>query len=317
MKISIITVCKNSENLIEQTIKSVASQTYSDIEYIIIDGDSQDRTKEIIARNSDLIANWISEPDDGIYAAMNKGIKLASGDFIYFLNSDDYLIDNRVIEDIVSTIRKNPNCDLIYGNLDARDLDHKYAYSIIHPVPEELMERMIWGWIYHQAVFAHRSLFDRFGYFDEAYRISADHSWLYKVLESDAKLVYYPRKIASYWLGGISAIPGKQAAALTEIFAVQNQVDTYQKMDWIDKRIMKFQSVIIDLNTEVSHYRELARQLKSGDSKEQTIFQLQQEVQQLRDLLSSTQSSKFWKIRMQWFRLKGLLKKIILLKQSQ
>lgn len=311
MKISIITVCKNSEDLIEQAIKSVINQTYLDVEYLIIDGDSQDRTKEVIARYSDSISYWISEPDDGIYAAMNKGIKLASGDFIYFLNSDDYLIDNRVIEDIVNAVKKNSSCDLIYGDLDARDLNHNYIYSIVHPAPEKLMERMIWGWIYHQAVFARRSLFDQFGYFDESYRISADHNWLYKVLESDAELVYYPRKIASYWLGGISAIPGKQAAALTEIFTVQNQVKTYQKPDWIDKRILKFQSVIIELNTEVSHYRELARQLKSGDSKDRTIFQLQQEVQQLRDLLSSTQSSKFWKLRMQWFKLKGFLKKII------
>lgn len=311
MKISIITVCKNSEDLIEQAIKSVISQTYLDIEYIIIDGNSQDRTKEIISRYNNSIARWISEPDDGIYAAMNKGIKLASGDFIYFLNSDDYLIDNRVIEDVVNTVKKNSSCDLIYGNLDARDLSHNYVYSIVHPAPEELMERMIWGWIYHQAVFARRSLFDRFGYFNEKYHISADHNWLYKVLESDAKLVYYPRKIASYWLGGISAIPGKQAAALTEIFDVQNQVKTYQESGWIDKRILKFQSVIIDLNTEVSHYRELARKLKSGDSEEKIIFQLQQEVQQLRDLLSSTQSSKFWKLRMQWFKLKCFLKNMI------
>lgn len=314
MKISIITVCKNSENLINQAIESVVNQTYLDIEYIIVDGDSQDRTKEIISHYSDSISHFISEPDDGIYAAMNKGIKLASGDFVYFLNSDDYLIDNRVIEDIVNAVKKNINCDLIYGDLDARDLNHNYVYSIIHPAPEELMERMIWGWIYHQAVFARRHLFDQFGYFSENYRISADHHWLYKVLESDAKLVYYPRKIASYWLGGISAIPSKQAAALTEIFAVQNQVKTYKSPDWIDKRILKFQSVIIELNTEVSHYRELARQLKSGDSKEQTIFQLQQEIQQLRDLLTSTQSSKFWKLRMQWFKLKGFLKKTIFYK---
>ena len=92
MKLSIITVCFNSQNTLQRTINSLASQTYPDIEYIIIDGDSRDNTVCLIKENQSLINRWVSEPDEGIYDAMNKGIALATGDVIGFLNSDDVFL---------------------------------------------------------------------------------------------------------------------------------------------------------------------------------------------------------------------------------
>lgn len=101
MKVSIITVCYNSQATIENTIKSVISQTHSDIEYIIVDGKSGDNTLEIVNKYQDKIAKVISEPDQGIYDAMNKGIKVATGDIVGILNSDDYYVDSEVVSHIV------------------------------------------------------------------------------------------------------------------------------------------------------------------------------------------------------------------------
>jgi glycosyltransferase involved in cell wall biosynthesis len=309
MKISVITVCKNSEKLIEQAIKSVVDQTYADVEYIIIDGASQDRTQEIINTYKHRVSHFVSEPDNGIYAAMNKGINLASGDFIYFLNSDDYLIDNNVIQDIANFLVRHPDCDLVYGDLDARDLNQNYVYSIIPPQPDDLMERMIWGWIYHQATFSRRSLFEKFGNFDEKLRISADHDWLYKILESNVQLLYYPRKIASYWLGGISAIPDKQAAAIKEIFLVQNRVATYQQAEWLKKRLLKFQSVIIEFAVESAQNSQLVKKINNGNDPNQSYHILYEELIAAKNTIRSMETSKFWKLRSQWFKVKDILRK--------
>ena len=100
MKISIITVSYNAAKTIEQTISSVVNQTYQDIEYIIIDGGSTDGTMDIIRKYEDRIAYWISEPDKGIYDAMNKGIDVATGDYVYFLGADDRLVDANIIDKI-------------------------------------------------------------------------------------------------------------------------------------------------------------------------------------------------------------------------
>jgi glycosyltransferase involved in cell wall biosynthesis len=309
MKISVITVCKNSEKLIEQAIKSVVDQTYSDIEYIIIDGNSHDRTQEIINTYRHRISRFVSESDDGIYAAMNKGINLASGDFIYFLNSDDYLFDNHVIQDIANFLICHPDCDLVYGDIDARDLNHNYVYSIIPPQPGELMEKMIWGWIYHQATFSRRSLFDKFGKFDESLRISADHDWLYKILESNVKLLYYPRKIASYWLGGISAIPDKQATAIKEIFLVQNRVETYQQTEWLKKRLFKFQSVIIEFAMESAQNQQSVKKINNENDPDRAYQLLYEELIAAKNTIRSMETSKFWKLRGKWFKVKDVLRR--------
>ena len=117
ISITIITVCLNAENIIDETIQSVINQSYKFIEYIIIDGNSTDRTVSLI---QDKMAQYpilfISEPDNGIYDAMNKGIKLAKGDFIQFLNAGDVLADEYVIENVVSELELNRHC-IYYGNI--------------------------------------------------------------------------------------------------------------------------------------------------------------------------------------------------------
>ena len=116
MKISLITVCYNSGATLETTIKSVIEQTYKNIEYIVIDGNSTDKTKDIIQSNIDLIDIYISEDDDGVYDAMNKGIKLATGDVIGFLNSDDFFKSSLVLSKI-NEIFEVKKADISYGNM--------------------------------------------------------------------------------------------------------------------------------------------------------------------------------------------------------
>ena len=115
MKVSIITVCYNSQETIQDTIKSVIDQTYQDIEYIIIDGGSWDRTLDIISKYKDQITKVVTGPDDGIYDAMNKGISLATGDVLSILNSDDFYINNFTIEKVVRTMSEN-NVDSSYSD---------------------------------------------------------------------------------------------------------------------------------------------------------------------------------------------------------
>ncbi|NNE56263.1 MAG: glycosyltransferase, partial [Flavobacteriales bacterium] len=117
-KVSIITVAWNSAETIQDTIESVIGQTYSNIEYIIVDGGSSDETVNIIKHFEEKISRWTSEPDDGIYDAMNKGIEMATGDYIGILNSDDFYADNTVVEDVMNLMTKSGNealyADLVY-----------------------------------------------------------------------------------------------------------------------------------------------------------------------------------------------------------
>ena len=114
MKVSIITVCFNSERTIEDTLKSVASQTYSHIEYIVVDGLSSDSTNEIVKKYSDSVSTHVSEKDNGLYDAMNKGIQLATGDIVGILNSDDVFYDETIIQKVVDGIQ---NIECVYADI--------------------------------------------------------------------------------------------------------------------------------------------------------------------------------------------------------
>jgi len=117
MKVSIVTICKNAEDSIEGTIKSVISQTYKNIEYLIIDGKSTDMTVNIINQYQERLAYFISEEDNGVYEAMNKGILKSTGDIIFFLNSGDYFHENTIIEKVVKEFDSDPDLMFFYGDV--------------------------------------------------------------------------------------------------------------------------------------------------------------------------------------------------------
>lgn len=153
MRITVVTVCYNAENLIEETIKSVVGQTHSDLEYIIIDGNSSDRTMEIVGRYSDKISRIISEPDNGIYDAMNKGIELATGQYINFMNAGDTFTDKDVVKNIVSNL--DPSTDIIYGDSTMVDYKGRHLFSPADTNTSLLSKKPIYR---HNASFTRTSL---------------------------------------------------------------------------------------------------------------------------------------------------------------
>lgn len=168
-KISVITVCLNVVNVIDVTINSVFSQTYKNIEYIIIDGGSTDRTVEILDNyQRQNVLKYMSEPDSGIYDAMNKGIKLGTGEWIFFLGSDDIFFDNEVLERIFS--KGYDKEEIIYGNV-------KYLHSgIIYDGPFD-HEKISVKNICQQSIFFRKNVFKKMGLFDTRYKIYADHEF--------------------------------------------------------------------------------------------------------------------------------------------
>lgn len=199
MKITIITVCYNSAATIEKTILSVAQQSYTNIEYIIVDGNSKDTTLAIVKKHSNKITKWISEPDKGLYDAMNKGIALATGDFIGILNSDDTFYSDTVIAEVVAFHAKN-NIDASIGNIVQHKANGKIVrlYSSKSWTPEKLKIGFMPP---HPSIFFRKELFEKYGVYDLGFRIGADYeliarfflknkiSWKYSGITTTAMLV--------------------------------------------------------------------------------------------------------------------------------
>jgi glycosyltransferase involved in cell wall biosynthesis len=197
-KISVITISYNEEKVIEKTIQSVINQTYSEYEYILIDGGSNDKTIEIAENYSSKITHFISEPDKGIYDAMNKGINYASGDYIIFMNSGDIFNNIYTLSDIFSN---DINSDVIYGNTSYL-INEKQVL-----VKASKLNRMWFRLPFcHQSVFVKSEIMKKF-YFDTKYEIIADFNFFYK-LYIERFSFYYVDKIFSICnIEGISNNP--------------------------------------------------------------------------------------------------------------
>jgi glycosyltransferase involved in cell wall biosynthesis len=289
MKVSVITVCKNSEKTIAAAIQSLVTQTYPQIEYIVIDGDSTDGTKEIIEQYRDRITHFISEPDPGIYAAMNKGIQLATGELLYFLNSDDYLFDSHVIQDIVQFSIDYPQYDFIYGDHEAR---FNFGKSSIHKPapPDQILKEMIClgECLIQPASFFKAPLFQRLGLFSETYRIAADYEWFARLLQDKTlRLGYFSRTIVSYAHGGASS---HIRPLFEEVFAIQNQVPLYQEPEWINQRLVELQKSFIDKydRLEKTHHLSQKREQRiiylesQEDALQAQVGELRSELEQLK-----------------------------------
>ena len=205
MKVSVITICHNSEKFIAHTIQSVLSQTHSDIEYIIVDGNSDDSTPEIIRSYLPAISKWVSEPDEGLYDAMNKGIGMASGDVIGFLHSDDFFIDEKVIEKL-SDVFEHENPDSVYGDIQYVD-EHDFRKVLTN---RKYGKCRLWkfklGWSPpHSAFYVKREVFEKLGKFDTSFSIAADYDWILRILVKYKKrAVYIPEVLVRMRVGGVS-----------------------------------------------------------------------------------------------------------------
>ena len=178
MKVSIITVCYNSESHIASAIESVFFQSYSDIEYIIVDGNSSDRTVSIINFYNRKVDKFISEPDKGIYDAMNKGVSLATGDVIGILNSDDFYLNNDVISQVVQAFEKKSNVDMVLGNVDFVSSENIALSTRLYSSFDFSPWKMRFGFMpAHPAAFIKRSAYEKIGTYKLGYKIGADFEW--------------------------------------------------------------------------------------------------------------------------------------------
>ena len=194
--ITIVTVVRNGEKTLEQTILSVINQTYKNIEYIIIDGASIDGTLDIIKKYEEKIDFWVSEPDKGIYDAMNKGIGLATGGFIALLNSDDWYELN-ACEIIVNKINEI-DADVYYGMV--RMVDDKGDTFFIHAFTEKMLCR---GTIAHPACFIKNNIYKLYRY-DIKYKLAADYDFVIRLKNNNFNFFFIEKIIVNFRLGGLS-----------------------------------------------------------------------------------------------------------------
>jgi glycosyltransferase involved in cell wall biosynthesis len=199
--LSIITVCHNASDTIEETFISIGHQTNKSFEYIVIDGNSSDGTLNIIKKYDSLIDYWLSESDNGISEAMNKGVKKARGKYIFFLHADDYLYNEASTNTIITNIINNPDI-------------HIYAYDIFYKKNATLKRRSPRGFnfwfnfktgLYHQGTICNRTLFEIIGFFDTDIKVAMDYDWFIRAFRHSASLVKIPLVISVMRDTGISS----------------------------------------------------------------------------------------------------------------
>jgi len=208
MKVSVITVCYNSEKYIRSAVESVLNQSYKDIEYIVIDGKSKDSTMNIVKSYEALFEGrmkWISESDNGIYDAMNKGISFSTGDLIAILNSDDVYYDNDVIKDVVSQIQQS-DTDTLYGNIEFVKPDNVDVVIRKWTSSPFLAGSFRKGWhLPHPSFFVKKKLYEQYGTFDTSFEVSADFELMLRLLEKHkVSTTYFDRLIVKMRMGGES-----------------------------------------------------------------------------------------------------------------
>ena len=206
MKISIVTVSYHSEKTIRDTIESVLAQSYSDIEYIIVDGASKDGTMKIVEEYRGKIATVVSTPDKGIYDAMNKGIGLASGDFVGILNSDDVFAGPKIIEGLVEYLSHNPTLEGCYGDLvyvKRESTDHVTRYySSKNFTPKNIGFGLI---VPHPTLYLRPKIFQKLGFYKLDYRVAADFELMARFIKGGVKLGRNPQVMVKMREGGISS----------------------------------------------------------------------------------------------------------------
>lgn len=202
MKITVITVCLNSAVTIERTIKSIIDQEYHDLEYIVIDGGSTDGTVEILDKYAAFIDKHISEKDHGIFDAMNKGIKMARGDVIAFLNSDDWYEEN--VLNMVEHVFLTENCDCVCcDNYVIKENGSIVYYDASCYSFEQSYIQMPY---YHSAVFCQKLFFQEENNFNLSYKMAADYDWFLRTVKSGARLCYVHQPAFTFCYGGISSV---------------------------------------------------------------------------------------------------------------
>ena len=229
MKLSIITVNLNNKNGLQKTIDSVVTQTFKDFEWIVIDGDSTDGSKELIEKFSDYISYWVSEPDKGIYNAMNKGIMAAKGEFLLFLNSGDELYDNNTLSHV---FKLNINSDIISGQVERSD-----THQLLRHYNPNICSQIYDDTLNHQGTFIKRILCEKYKY-DENLRIVSDWKfWVEAIIINKASVTVIDNIITIQDMEGLSnrnkSLLREERNRIKCVYFpsyVQNEIDTLKKL---------------------------------------------------------------------------------------
>lgn len=207
MKLSIVTINRNNAAGLEKTLQSVASQTCKEFEYIVIDGASTDESVEVIKRYESQFAHlkWVSEPDKGIYNAMNKGIRMATGDFIQILNSADCLAVPEVTGKMLAELERKGEPSILYGNMVKCFPDGRKMVDKCFAGQEITMLGMFTGTLNHDPAYIRRELFEKYGYYDETLKIVSDWKWyLQVIILGGEKPQYVDMNVTLFDMTGIS-----------------------------------------------------------------------------------------------------------------
>ncbi|MEP7268939.1 MAG: glycosyltransferase family 2 protein [Saprospiraceae bacterium] len=215
--LSIITICFNDEKYLADTLANIRLQSYPHIQCIIVDGGSTDNSKKIIDENKDIISKWISEKDKGIYDAMNKGISMATGDYILFLNAGDLFFDNNVIEDVMSESNGN---DILYGDAIHINPDGSFK-SLRH---KKIPKKLSWKSFKQGMVVSHQALIIKTSIvqpFNLDYMIASDIDWAIRCTKLARSFLHVGITISKFKYGGISS--QKRSKALIERWKIMHQ----------------------------------------------------------------------------------------------
>ncbi len=217
VKVSVITCCYNRVATIRGAIESVLAQDYPDIEYIVVDGASKDGSLAVINEYKDRITTILSEPDHGMYEAINKGIRLATGDIVALVHSDDFLYDNHVVSDVVQEMEKT-GADFLYA--DGLFVDAGNTYKVVRNWigGKYSRRKVMFGWLpLHPTCYIKRSVIEQHGLYDETYKMAADTDFLIRYLyEARLKVTYLHRYVVRMRMGGMSTDRSRMKAMWKE-----------------------------------------------------------------------------------------------------
>lgn len=224
MKISIITITYNSAATVEDTIRSVVSQDYPDLEYIIIDGKSKDNTLKIVEKYKDKITKVVSEKDKGLYDALNKGIKHATGDVIGMLHSDDLYANDQVISKVAAAFKKDNSVEGLYADLVFVNRNDTNKVMRVWNSGEYEEDAFVRGWMPpHPTFFVKKECYEKFGGFNTELKLSADYELMLRMIHKNKiKLAYIPEMIVKMRMGGVSNVS----------FFVKLKANLEDKMAW-------------------------------------------------------------------------------------
>jgi glycosyltransferase involved in cell wall biosynthesis len=224
MKVSIITIVYNNQDCIQSCIESVLSQSYSNIEHIVIDGGSSDGTQAVIEPYLSKLGYYCSEKDSGLYNALNKGIKNATGDVIGILHSDDFYYDSNVIQNVADSFKESA-ADLVYGNGMYVTKKDTTTVKRIYKAKPYKKRYLAFGWIpLHTTIYVKKSVFESYGYYREDYAIASDYDislrWF---TNTNIKKVFLNKWLVKMRLGGKSTTAALQKRKSTEDFKIMKE----------------------------------------------------------------------------------------------